>query len=131
MADPIQTHRILSVSKTASVDLAAYRFVILSTDREACEYPGAQYAAALGITMHAASAGQAVEVAIAGIVPLQVDNTAAISLYDGLCPYDGTTGKGMKAAGSASRPIRAIALDAPGATGDCIPVELCRALTTA
>lgn len=131
MADPINTHRVLSVSKTASVALAAYRFVILSTDAEAVEYPAAQYAACFGITMHAAAAGQAVEVAVAGIVPLQCDNTAAISRYDGLCPYDGTTGKGMKAAGAASRAIRAIALEAPAATGDVIPVELCRALTTA
>lgn len=131
MADPINTHRVLTVTKTASVALAAYRFVILSTDREACEYPAAQYAAAYGITMHAAALGQAIEVAVLGIVPLQCDNTSAISIYDGLCPYDGTTGKGMKAAGAASRAISAWALDAPGATGDCIPVLLGRGLTTA
>lgn len=126
-----QTHRVLSVSKTATVALAAYRFVILSADIEACEYPAAQYAAAYGITMHAAAIGQAIEVAIYGQVPLQVDNTSAISLYDLLCPYDGTTGKGMKAAGAASRPVRAYAVSAPTATGDIIDVILCSALTTA
>lgn len=131
MADLNTTHRVLSVTKTASVALAAYRFVILSTDAEAVEYPGAQYAWAYGITMHAAAAGKDVEVAVMGIVPLQVDGTINIAIGDGLTAFDGTTGYGMKASGAASRAVTAQALAAATTDGDVIPVVLCRYLTTA
>lgn len=131
MADPVFKHEDLVITRIATSAVAAYRFIKIDTDANYCVYPAAQYADCLGITLHAAAAGEPVKIAITGIVPLQVDNTAAISIYDGLCPYDGTTGKGMKAAGAASRAVTAKALAAPSATGDIIPVLLCRYLTTA
>lgn len=132
MADPNETHTVLNVSKTATVALAAHRFVILSSDTEGVEYPGAQYAWAFGITRHAATIGQTVEVAVMGIVPLQVDGNAAnIVAGDGLTAHNGTDGYGQKAAGAASRAVSAQALAASTADGDVIPVQLCRYLTTA
>lgn len=132
MADPNETHRVLTVTKTATVALAAYRTVILSTDTEAVEYPGAQYAWVFGVTMHAAAIGQPVEVAIMGVVPVQVDGNAAnLVAGDGLTAHNGTDGYAQKAAGAASRAVFGQALAASTADGDVIPVLLARYLTTA
>lgn len=132
MADPVFKHEVLSVTRIATSAVAAYRLVKLDTTDTNVVYPAAAYAWSFGVTLHAAAAGEPVKIAVEGVVPLQVDgNTANIAIGDGLAPLDGTTGKGRKAAGSASRAVRAEALAASTTDGDIIPVHLCRFLTTA
>lgn len=131
MADQLSTFEGQTVTKTATSAVAAYRIVILSTDDNACEHAGAQYAWGFGISLNAAAAGYPVKIAISGIVPLQVDGNAAnLSIGDGITVHD-STGYGQKAAGAASRPVLCQALQASTADGDVIPVLMSRYLTTA
>lgn len=82
----------------AAEDLAAYRLVIIkSTDPEQVEYPAAARDTQLvGITKHAASSGEPVDVVVYGYAKLAVDGNADnIAWGDSICAHDGT-GLGMK-----------------------------------
>lgn len=121
MADLLETHRILTVTKIATVALAAYRLVILSTDAEACEYPAAQYDWCYGVTLHAAAIGKPVSIGVIGVYPVQVNGAAvAISIGDKLGAYN-ASGYAQDVSGAASRAVLAIALAASTTNGDIIP----------
>lgn len=134
MADNLETHRVLTITKIATVAVAAYRLVILSTNREGVEYPGAQYATGvIGVTLHAAAIGKPVEIGVIGIFPVQVDGAAvAIAIGDAIGCHD-NTGYGQDVIGAASRPYFATAQEASTADGDVIMATFCgcRMLTTA
>lgn len=134
MADNLETHRVLTLTKIATEDLAAYRLVILSTDREACEYPAAQYdTGIIGVTLHAAALGKPVEIGVIGIFPVQVDGAAvAIAIGDAIGVHDGL-GYGQDVVGAASRAYFATAQEASSTDGDVIMATFCgcRMLTTA
>jgi hypothetical protein len=119
MADALQFQRVLTVSKTASTALAAYRLVTFSGENAG--YTSAQYGYADGVTLHACASGDTVEIGVIGVFPVQVKGAQTNMVAgDGLCPYDGTTGYAQKAAGAASRPLVATALATSTTDGDII-----------
>lgn len=112
---------------TASEDLAAYRLVLITSgNTEGCEYPAAQFDPCVGVTLASADSGAPVDIAMGGIVLLQVDGNAAnIVVGDSIVAHDGL-GYGQKAAGGAAglRACVGVALAASTADGDVIPVLL-------
>lgn len=133
MANVLRIHRVLTESKIATEALAAYRLVILSTDREYVEYPASQYDGAIyGVTLHAAALGKQVEIGIIGVFPVQVDGTVAIVPGDAIGVFDGN-GYGMDVSGAASRPYCATAETGTTVDGDIISCRFSgmQCLTTA
>lgn len=109
----------------ATEALAAHRTVIISTDTDACEYPAAQYDPVIGVTMHAAAAGQMVDVCLQGIALVQVDGAAAaITGLTTMLVNHNDTGYGQAAAGGAAglRRTFGMALQSSSTDGDIIPV---------
>jgi predicted RecA/RadA family phage recombinase len=110
----------------AAEALEPYRLVLISTNNEQCEYPAAQFDGCFGVTLHAAAAGEMVDVAFDGIALLQVDGAAAnIVAFDSIVAHN-DVGLGQKAAGGAAglRKCIAVALSASTADNDVIPVRL-------
>lgn len=118
-------------SFTASVDLEAHRLVAIdSTDSTQVGYPSAQFGECFGVTLHAAEAGEPVEVAVGGFAMLKVDGNASnIAIGDSLCAHD-ATGLGQKVAGGAAgnRKCIGFANAASTADGDLISIEVAKHL---
>ncbi len=110
----------------AAEALAAHRLVIQSSTDGQVEYPaGAADTQVLGVTMHAAAAGQDVDVVMFGPALVTVDGAASgISAGDWLETHDGTgiAGKRALADGTTFRELIGWALEASTADGDEIAV---------
>jgi hypothetical protein len=122
MADSNEVHEILCISRKATEALAAHRLVIQTAALPGeCEYPAAQYdAGIIGVTMHAAAAGEDVKIGKIGIFLVQVDGAAAgIALGDPLGVHN-DTGYAQDVQGAASRPYVATAMAISSADGDVI-----------
>ena len=121
MANNLRIHRVLTETKLATEALAAYRLIILSTDREFCEYPNAQYDPAVyGVTLHAVAIGKPVEIGIIGVFPVQVDGNAAAIVAGDPIGVHNDTGYGQDVQGAASRPYCASAETGTTVDGDII-----------
>ncbi len=135
MADNLETKRIHVITKIATEDLLAHRFVqFTSGSREAVEYPAAQYdTAQLGVTLHRALAGQPVEIGVAGWFPVQVDGAAVAIVAGDAIGVHNDTGYGQDVTGAASRAYFATALEGTTTDGDIIICAFpgARMLTTA
>jgi hypothetical protein len=111
----------------AHTAVEAHRLVTLRTaDPRRVEYPAAQFDFAVGVTLHAAAAGETVEVAFGGFALLKVDGNASnIAVGDSITTHD-ATGFGQKVAGGAAarRPCVGFAMSASTADDDLISVEI-------
>lgn len=115
------------VPMIAKVALEAHRLVrIDATDTDLADYPAAEFGEVFGITLHAADAGEPVDVARGGFALLKVDgNVANIAAGDSIVAHT-TTGYGRKVAGGAAgnRKCIGFACAASTADDDLISVEI-------
>lgn len=115
----------------AKVALEPYRLVRLdATDGNQVDYPAAEFGEVFGITMHAADAGEPVDVQVGGYALLKVDgNVANIASGDSIVAHT-TDGLGRKVAGGAAgnRKCIGFACAASTADNDLISVEITKHL---
>ena len=106
-----------STSFIATETITQYQAVKLSSTAGYVEPTDAQGEKAVGVALHAASAGQAVEVLIVGICPVIVTAYSGVAIGDLLTP-SATTNDGKVEEAASGDYVIGRALAAPAANGD-------------
>lgn len=126
---PHLVNHVLTKGFLAAESLEPYRLVICNASNpDQVEYPSGQFGAGvIGVTAHAAEAGEPVDVVMIGLAKVQVDGNASnIAIRDALCAHS-DTGLAQKVAGGAAgnRQTIGFALETSTADGDIISAWIC------